>query len=1004
MHKHWENPEVIGYGRLPAHSSLARNGQSFSLAGMWYFKRLDKPPEDTDWIQEDCSDWQVTQVPGLWTMDPQVPEDQPVYTNVLMPFRGEPPAIPENPAGLYRRTIELDETAENGRWILQLNGVESACYLFCNGHEVGFTKDSRLPSSFDLSEHLRPGRNDIAIMVLRYCDSSYIEDQDQWWHAGIHRDVVLYRTPEVHIRDVFARPDYNENTGRGSLALTIRLGDQNRSSLNHQVNVTVLNSKGRSLYGKPLTGRVEKSSFHAVVGKGAVINLEAPTRKVLPWNAEQPNLYTVQVELEDDSGSIIETVSLRIGFRSIRIEDRQLLVNGVPVLIRGVNRHDHSDITGKVLSEADMRRDLVTMKQHNINAVRTSHYPNESCFYDLCDELGLYVVDEANVEAHHHYAQLGNDPWWSGQFLARGVRMVERDKNHACIIMWSVGNETGFGPNHMSMIGWIREYDPSRPIHNEPAICEQNVRDMWNENTHGTDVVCPMYPAVSDIIRHARESEDTRPLIMCEFAHAMGNSCGNLQEYWDAIETWHGLQGGFIWEWKDHGIRASANGIDYWAYGGDFGEWRHDLNFVCDGLCWPDGTPHTSLIEYKSVIQPVTVSRVGKKGFRFRILNKHDFIDLSRYRGIWRLLKNGIEVHQSSLPTFRTPAQYYEDFEINPGDLDLKSEFSVVFEFQLGADCSWADNGHCIARSQIPLSPPVKIQTLEPVSQTSVSQNRNGIVIKTESQTLKFDRDGLTSWQLGQCELLDGPLQINLWRAPTDNDGIKGQPNQDSKPWAAWLQLGLDRISWQHHLKVSESTQGTLISQDSIGVCDGGKITVKTEYKIAETGISVRHKFQIPKVFKDLPRIGVRWQFKGQMEKMRWLGNGPHETYQDRRTSAIRAVHESTVTEQYVPYVLPQEHGNLTDVSWLQLRDNQLSVTMRSSNPLQASASHYPHEVLTPAFHTYELSPHPSSWLSLDVRQRGLGGASCGPDTLPEYRVGPGQYELSYQIEPEKLT
>ena len=656
MHKHWENPEVIGYGRLPAAASFLRNGKSLSLSGTWKFKRLDAPPEDNTWLTEDCSSWLSTNVPGLWTMDPEVPEDNPIYTNVLMPFRGEPPAVPENPTGLYRRSFELDSTATSERWVLQLNGIESAFYLYCNGIEIGFSKDSRLPAEFDLSDYLNPGENEIALLVLRYNDSSYIEDQDQWWHAGIHRDIVLYQTPQVYVRDVFARPAFNEITGRGSLNITIRLGDENRSCLHHRVSARVRDVNGRTIYTKPLTGRIEKSNFYAIVGKGPVIHLNAPERKVKPWNAEQPNLYTLEIELFDDRDEPIETVSLKIGFRSIRIEDRQLLVNGIPVIIKGVNRHDHSDITGKVLSEADIRRDLLTMKQHNINAVRTSHYPNDSRFYELCNELGFYVVDEANLEAHQHYAQLGDDPYWSGQFLARGMRMVERDKNHPCIIIWSVGNETGFGANHMAMTGWIREYDPSRPIHNEPAICEQAVQDMWNENRHGSDLVCPMYPSVEDIIRHARESDDPRPLIMCEYAHAMGNSCGNLKEYWEAIETWHGLQGGFIWEWKDHGIRSTANGIEYWAYGGDFGEWRHDGNFVCDGLCWPDGTPHTSLIEYKGIIQPISVSRVGGSQ-RFRILNKHDFIDLSDYQGCWVLYRDGLETKRGQLPQFKTPAQ-----------------------------------------------------------------------------------------------------------------------------------------------------------------------------------------------------------------------------------------------------------------------------------------------------------------------------------------------------------
>ena len=1003
MHKHWENPEVTGYGRLPAHASFRRDGRTLSLDGPWYFRRLAHPPDNHDWLNERCSDWLQVNVPGLWTMDPQVPEDQPIYTNVLMPFRAEPPRIPQNPTGLYRRTVMLDDPVPEGRWVLQLNGVESACYVYCNGIEAGFSKDSRLPVEFELSDHLQPGRNELAVMVLRYSESSYLEDQDQWWHAGIHRAVFLYQTPAVHIRDIFARPGYDEVTGRGSLNVTVRLGDDNRSSLDHRVSVTVLTPDGRPLFKPALSGRIEPSNFYPVVGQGPVIELSAPERRVLAWNAELPRLYQLRVELSDDQGRIIETATLRIGFRSIRIEDRQLLVNGVAVLIKGVNRHDHSDLTGKVLTEADMRRDLLTMKQHNINAVRTSHYPNDTRFYELCDELGMYVVDEANLEAHHHYARLGKDPWWSQQFLARGMRMVERDKNHPCIIMWSMGNETGFGPNHMAMTAWIREYDPGRPIHNESAICEQAVRDMWNDNQHGTDVVCPMYPSVEAIVRHARDSDDPRPLIMCEYAHAMGNSCGNLKEYWDAVETWHGLQGGFIWEWKDHGIRASANGIEYWAYGGDFGEWRHDLNFVCDGLCWPDGTPHNALIEYKSVIQPISITRVGTAGCHFRILNKHDFIDLSGYVGTWIILEGGIEARRGNLPRFSTPAQYYEEFVIEPGQLTPGKETSILFEFRLRRDCTWADSGHLVARNQLPLKAKTSRFKQKPCEDITATRHGGQVTLESPDQQLQFNPSGFVSWLYKGKELLDGPPQFNFWRAPTDNDGIKGQPNQQGKAWSKWLSLGLDQIEWQHDLDVRKAGSRIRVLQVSTGSCAGGTLKVRSEYTPGISGIHAQHRFRVPRAFSDLPRIGIRWQLPGSFEKLSWFGNGPHETYRDRKASALHAVHTSTVHDQYVPYILPQEHGNLTEVIWLRLNDNALALTVRADPGIEASASHYPHETLTPAFHTYEVSPHASTWLSLDVMQRGLGGASCGPDTLPEYRIGPGDYQLCYQMELETL-
>ncbi|SVB82554.1 uncharacterized protein METZ01_LOCUS235408, partial [marine metagenome] len=471
---------------------------------------------------------------------------------------------------------------------------------------------------------------------------------------------------------------------------------------------------------------------------GPVVDLALPWRKVSPWSAETPALYELEVSLRDDVGDVLETFRFWVGFRRIEIRDRELLVNGTAILIRGVNRHDHHPDSGRVMTREDIQKDILQMKRHNINAIRTSHYPNASCFYDLCDELGMYVVDEANIEAHHHYARLGNEPVWANQFLSRGQRMVERDKNHPSIILWSMGNETGFGPNHMAMTGWIKQYDPSRPIHNENAICEQGVQRLWNENQQGSDVICPMYPSVDDIIQHAKTSDDPRPLIMCEFAHAMGNSCGNLKEYWDAVETWHGLQGGFVWEWKDHGIRAESNGIEYWAYGGDFGEDRHDLNFVCDGLCWPDGAPHSSLIEYKKVIQPISVTQRSK---HYRLTNKHDHIDLSGYDVSWYLLADGEVQRQGKLKPFKTPPGFYEDFNIDVGELAADRESVLRIEFRLREASNWAKSGHLVAWDQFLIGKSKKSERQSRGGETPVRHSSGRL--STDDLAVTFDNNNI---------------------------------------------------------------------------------------------------------------------------------------------------------------------------------------------------------------------------------------------------------------------
>ncbi len=985
-----------------------RSGASLSLDGDWLFRRVPHPDLADDWLTETTEDWLTMPVPSLWTMDERVPEDKPAYTNVLMPFRGEPPTVPDTATGLYRRDVSITPDWLNERVVLQLDGVEGAFYLYCNGEEVGFSKDARLPAAFDLSGYLVAGVNQLALKVLRYTESSYIEDQDQWWHAGIHRSIRLQATPRIFVRDIYAKPSYDPNTGFAALQIDVRLGGPDRQSLNHRVSAQLYDATEREVYKKPLQAGIDRNNFFAVTGKGPMVTLQSPKRRLKPWSAETPNLYHLKVELFDDKDALLETCSLSIGFRDVRIEDRQLLVNGEPVLIRGVNRHDHSPISGRIVSVDDMRRDLVTMKQHNINAVRTSHYPNDASFYDLCDELGLYVVDEANLEAHHHYAQLGDDPFWASQFLARAVRMVERDKNHPSIIIWSVGNETGFGPNHMAMTGWIREYDPTRPIHNEPAICEQAVRDMWRENHHGTDLVCPMYPSVDEIIAFARDTDDPRPLIMCEYAHAMGNSCGNLKEYWDAVMTWHGLQGGFIWEWKDHGLAATANGIDYWAYGGDFGESRHDLNFVCDGLCWPDGTPHSSLIEYKKVIQPVSFERV--KGNWFRVANHYDFVSLDHLKITWQLLCDGVPISRGKLDRFTTPAQHTQDFAL-PAHVSGQGELSIIFECRLGDDTPWAPAGHLIAWDQIPISKgrsPNSASTAKAgdqlavtrpsVTQPSVTQGGEKLVIEQRSTEAMFDQHGLVALRHDGEELLAGSPHPYLWRAPMDNDGIKGWTGQDDKALGQWRTAGIDQIDWRHAVTNRSSTSRCIIEQTSDGNTRIGNIRVRTRYEFAADVLIVEHDFKIPAAFRDLPRIGFRWPLASRLEALSWFGNGPHETYADRKQSGRLQVHESTVTAQYVPYVLPQAHGNLTDVRWLALNNEYTALRFDALTDCQASASHYPDEILTPAFHTYELAPEATTWLILDAAQRGVGGASCGPDTLPQYRVGPGRYRLAYRI------
>ena len=987
--KHWENPEVLSIGRLPARSSFSHQ-DTISLDGDWQFKRYPFPADvPSSWAQPALNDqdWQIATVPSLWTMDDQVPEDQPIYTNVQMPYRTEPPFTPElNPTAVYRRKVTIPERWQNKRIVIELGGVENCFYLYCNGKEVGFAKDCRLPSEFDLTQYLHVGENSLAIQVLRFSDSSYIEDQDQWWHAGIHRSIQLYATEEVYFRDIFAKPVLDVSTGKGSLGVDVKLGGKNRAPLDHEVEVSI------SLPGKkPKTSRTTlgKPNYYRVTGKGDLITLEIAMGKVKAWSAETPELYDLEVSLFDPDGALLQTTSQKVGFRHIEISDRELLINGQPVLIRGVNRHDHCDKTGKVITEELMRLDIETMKQHNINAVRTSHYPNDPLFYDLCDAYGMYVVDECNVEAHHHYAQLGRDSYWSAALLSRVTRMVERDKNHASIIMWSMGNETGYGASHAAMAAWTRSFDPSRPIHNENAICEQAIASDWNGHHEGTDVVCTMYPSVQDIIDHAVAGTDSRPLIMCEFAHAMGNSCGNLNEYWQAVESHKGLQGGFIWEWLDHGLVKEKDGEKYWAYGGDFGEMRHDLNFVCDGLCWPDRTPHSSLLEYKKIIQPVLVKKLSKT--RYRVINHDYFTDLKKYSGKWTLLLNGQTLKSGTIPGLNAGPQSSQIFELKTlPELKPGEELSILFEFALKSDTDWASKGHIVAYDQFSLG---KKKASKP-KLTGLDLNEQ--VLKLGKSKITFSERGLELWTVGNTKIISQGPELNFWRAPTDNDGIKGWTGQESKALGTWQALGLHEPALTHELiEASEKS----IQCRTLAKCSGGTIEMISTYEANENHeLIVRHVFTVEDTITDLPRIGVRLVMPNTFEQFNWFGRGPFETYPDRKTAGVVKSFESTVQEQYVPYILPQEHGNKTDVRSLSLGSKRHRLIVEADEPIQASASHYPHEVLTHAFHTYDVAPTDATYLCLDAAQRGLGGASCGPDTLPQYLLNSGEYQIAYRL------
>ena len=652
----WTTPELTGLGRLPMHSVPHR--ERLVLDGRWRFQLLGNPGAAVS------GDWGEADVPSLWTMSGTW--DLPHYTNVQMPFPGLPPTIPErNPTGVYECDFEVPATWAGRRVVLHVGAAESVLLVALNGDEIGIGKDAHLASEFDLTERLRPGSNTLRLTVVKWSDTTYIEDQDQWWQGGISRSVFLYATGPAHLAEIKAIAGLADDLTTGTLEVTAVAGF---AGIDHGAGWTIeawlpeldLSARGEAPLAEgpawPLdpaskdllrrhTGGGELSATEAAETWPALdrrlepplageVSLRFEVPGVERWSAERPRLYDLVVRLRSPDGEVVEEATVRIGFRRVEVVGLDLLINGARVLLRGVNRHDFDQHTGRVVSRESMRADLVQMKQFGFNAVRTSHYPNDPAFLDLADELGVYVIDEADIESHAFQSTLCNDSRYLNQWVSRVSRMAERDKNHPAIILWSLGNESGLGANHEAAAAWLRRYDPSRPLHYEGAI-----RFDWTSDQRVSDLTCPMYPEIGAIVEHARSGLQRHPLILCEYSHAMGNSNGTLAEYWDAIESNPGLQGGFIWEWWDHGlVQAMPDGTTRWAYGGDFGETPHDGNFVADGLNWPDRRPKPAMWEARALNAPIAIERDGDG---LRVTNRQSFTDLGWLRASWELTVDG---------------------------------------------------------------------------------------------------------------------------------------------------------------------------------------------------------------------------------------------------------------------------------------------------------------------------------------------------------------------------
>ncbi|MGF1678547.1 MAG: glycoside hydrolase family 2 TIM barrel-domain containing protein [Candidatus Methylacidiphilales bacterium] len=1021
----WMMPECIQLNRLPARASFlplpeARSAATatswdhspwkLDLNGLWHFRMLDRPESlRAEMLNSPTADSSAhtkpIAVPGNWTMQGY---GYPHYTNVQMPFPQEPPTVPEeNPTGIYLKKFTLPPTWRGRRVIVHFGGAESVLYVYLNGKPIGLSKDSRLPSEFDLTGSVNwEGENELCAVVVKWSDATFIEDQDQWWMGGLFRDVFIYSTASLHIADVFVRGDFEASRSEGSLNVLVRVGFPGASFPGCRVRLQLLDSQGRKLFSKPLLSKVE-TRRNERIQDWYCAPFEEIIKKVRPWSAESPTLYRWVVTLESPDGSE-ESVSGQLGFRRVEIQRGQLLINGRPIRVHGVNRHEHHARTGKAISRADMERDICMMKQFNINAVRTSHYPDDPYWYELCDRHGLYVIDEANIECHQ-FDLLSRDSRYASAFLERTLRMVERDKNHPSIIFWSLGNESNYGPNHDAAAGWIRGYDPSRLLHYEGAISRWQSKRDWNDGRRATDVIAPMYSSIAEIQEwFRRQPRSERPFIMCEYSHAMGNSNGSLHDYYALFDQYfdRGLQGGFIWEWCDHGLaRNTPDGREYFAYGGDYGDLPNDANFVCDGLVGPDRDPHPALFEYKHLASPVRIESAGSG--RVRITNRRTFTSLADLAGTWEVQVDGKRVRGGKLPRLNIAPGASLIWKL-PGALPASSlgESWLMFRFVSTAATSWCSKGHEMARAQIQLrTPPKRGKAKALVSNVSMTEHADRIILQTDAHSVSMDRSlgFLSSLQRRKTEFLVSGPRLQIWRAATDNDGLKLRSDQTGKALTRWLKAGLHRID--HRLESLRVSQKEGLPSIKVIHSASGRNRF-TDFRhehiytlLADGSLRVENRLDVDPELMDLPRVGVVMILPAGFEELEWFGRGPWENYSDRNQSAMVSRYQSTVEGQYVPYVMPQEHGHKTGVRWLALANGKNRLTVENiGEPLNFNATHYSSEDLFEARHTTDLVAKPETLLYLDCAQRGLGTASCGPDTLVEYRLERKRYQWSFLL------
>lgn len=1025
----WENPHVVGINKRPGHVPLgayidAKQAASCnrsispyvqSLNGKWKFQLVRSPQHVPAGFYEtgfDATGWSEIVVPGNWQL--QGYDDKPIYTNVHYPFPPNPPYVPiENPTGCYRQTFTLNPGWIGRNIFLLFESVDSAFYLWVNGNPVGYSQDSRLPAEFDVTPYVHAGENTLAVQVMRYCDGSYLEDQDMWLLSGIQRDVILYSKPKVCLEDFTVRTLLDEQYANAILeveAFITRVPDMT----GYRVVAMLYDRDGSQAFASPLVAEVsaETSFRYPPSDKIACSKLLQPVSCPKLWTAETPYLYTLVMTLIDPQGHPVDFESCRVGFRKVEIQNGLILLNGRRLVLRGVNRHEHHPARGRAVTEEDMRKDIILMKQLNFNAVRTCHYPDHPLWYDLCDEYGLYIINEANIETHGVQGDLSQNPTWAYAYMERAECLVLRDKNHASVLFWSLGNESGVGPNHAAMTAWIHAYDPTRLVHYESGRPGPEISDVFSV----------MYPDLNWIRTVLADPNEKRPVIMCEYAYAKGNSTGNFYKFWDMVDLYPRFQGGCIWDWQDKALlHTNSEGEQFYAYGGDFGEDfnydqdNEDPQMCCNGIVGPDLIPHPGAYEVKKVQAPLSVHALSKQDLlegRLTIWNKYHTLSLNHLNIEWEIIEDGIIAQAGTIPPLDlAPGEKGElwiPFSI-PSPLTPGAEYHLNIRFRLAGDTPWASKGHEVAWNQFQLpidTGPKPVVYLKNMPDMEVKDQNQQVTVSGKDFLAVFNRiEGtITRYEAHGLSLLQMGPKENYYRAPTDIDLLMGNPNANVLKWQA---AGLDRLERTvlgfEVLQIDAKKSELRVRSESKAPDKSSGIMSEIIYQVYSNGVIVIHD----KVLADenlpfLPRIGLEIVLPSGFDQLTWYGRGPQENYIDRKKGANVGIYHSSVTDQFIPYVYPGECGGKEDVRWLALTNPQgAGLMVIGLNKLHIDALHYSVQDLSAAKHPYELTRLEEVILHLDGWHMGVGGDDGWMSQVhPEFLIQPGKYYFSLCLKP----